>query len=173
MVLVLACILTVLVAFRMGQIYGEKTRNLAYGDKNAGRNKEITMETLAPPLKEIGGEKENIAKTSPPAPVEKTTVAKSKGDHIIIIATYSQKRDLEPVQKYYKQNGVETEIQYRGGYYFLITKNRYASTKRTGSDGFYALEKMKQIGAGYRAPTGYETFGSRPFQDAYGRKIKY
>ena len=172
-VLVLACILAVLVAFRMGQIYGEKNRILAYGDKNAGRNEEITTKTATPALQEIRDEKENIAKTSPPAPVAKTTVAKPKGDHIIIIATYSQKRDLEPVQKYYEQNGVVTDIENRGGYYFLITKNRYASTKRTGSDGFYALEKIKQIGSGYRAPAGYETFGSRPFQDAYGRKIKY
>ena len=161
-VLVLACILAVLGAFRLGQIYGEKTRN-----------EEIIPKTPAPSFKEIRDEKENIAKTSPPAPVEKTSVAKPKGDHIIIIATYSQKRDLEPVQKYYKQNGVEAEIQNRGGYYFLITKNRYASTVRIGSDGFYALDKIKQIGAGDRAPTGYETFGSRPFQDAYGRKIRY
>ncbi len=172
-VLVLACILIVLVAFRMGQIYGEKNRILPYVDKNAGRNEEIITKTAAPSLKEIRDEKENIAKTSPPTPVEKTTVAKPKGDHIIIIATYSQKRDLEPVQKYYKQNGVVTEIENRGGYYFLITKNRYASTLRTGSNGFYALEKIKRIGAGYRAPTGYEIFGSRPFQDAYGRKIRY
>jgi len=158
----------------MGQIYGEKNRNLAYGDKDAGRNEEITTKTAAPPLKVITNKKKTISKTTiPAASAEKTTVAKPKGDHIILIATYAQKRDLEPVQKYYKQNGVETEIQYRGGYYFLITKSRYASTIRTGSDGFYALEKIKQIGAGYRAPTGYETFGSRPFQDAYGRKIRY
>jgi len=173
-ILVLAGILTVLGAFRMGQIYGEKNRTLAYGDKDAGRNEEITTKTATPPLREITDRKEIIDKTTiPAASAEKTTVAKPKGDHIIIIATYSQERDLGPVQKYYEQNGVETEIQYRGGYYFLITKNRYASTVRTGSDGFYALGKIKQIGAGYRAPSGYETFGSRPFQDAYGRKIRY
>ena len=173
MVLVLACILAVLGVFRLGQIYGEKNQIPTYGDKDAGRNEKIITETATPLLQEITDKKKNISKTPPPAPVKKTTVVKPKGDHIIIIATYSQKRDLEPVQKYYKQNGVETEIQYRGGYYFLITKNRYSSTLRTGSDGFYALEKIKQIGAGYRAPTGYEIFGSRPFQDAYGRKIRY
>jgi hypothetical protein len=172
-VLLLACILTVLVAFRMGQIYGEKSRISSYVDKNSVKNEEIIPKTAAPSFKEIRDEKENIAKTSWPAAVKKTTVAKPKGDHIIIIATYSQGRDLEPVQEHYKENGVEAEIQNRGGYYFLITKNRYSSTVRTGSDGFYALEKIKQIGAGYRSPPGYETFGSRPFQDAYGRKMRY
>ena len=94
------------------------------------------------------------------------------GDHVIVIATYKQGRDLVPVKEYFDQSGIKTEIQERGDYYFLVTKNKFRSPKRTGTDGYTALQRIKQVGVDYEAPPGYESFAPNLFQDAYGMKIR-
>ena len=93
------------------------------------------------------------------------------GDHVIVIMTYRLRRDLEPVKDYFAGNGIATNIEKQGDYYYLLTAEKFKSPKQRDSDGFYALEKIKRIGADYKAPSGYETFGAEPFQDAYGMKI--
>ena len=54
----------------------------------------------------------------------------------------------------------------------IISKDKYQNPKREGSDGFLALQRIKKVGINYKAPRDFETFGSRPFQDAYGEKIR-
>jgi hypothetical protein len=93
------------------------------------------------------------------------------GDHVIVIMTYRLRKDLEPVKDYFASKGIATNIEKQGDYYYLLTTEKFKSPKRRGSDGFNALEKIKEIGADYKAPSGYETFGVEPFQDAYGMKI--
>ncbi len=93
-------------------------------------------------------------------------------DHILVIATYMRNEDLEPVRDYFGRNGIETEILKRGSYYYLVTKERYPNPRKPGSEGAAALDKIKQIGAKYRAPKGFERFDNTPFQDAYGMKLK-
>jgi hypothetical protein len=93
-------------------------------------------------------------------------------DHVIIIAVYQVKRDLEPVRDFFNANGMPTEIVHRGNWYYLQTKNRYDSPLRRGSDGYYALQQVKRIGKKYDAPTGYESFKANQFQDAYGMNIE-
>lgn len=93
-------------------------------------------------------------------------------DHVLVIATYMRSEDLEPVRDYFGQNGVATEILKRGSYYYLVTKARYPNPRKPGSEGAVALEKIKQIGAKYKAPKGFERFDNTPFQDAYGMKLK-
>ena len=94
------------------------------------------------------------------------------GDHIIIIALCQESRDLEPVKEHYALYGVDTEIEKRGNDYFLVAVKKYQSPKKEGSDGFLALQRIKAIGASYVAPPGYRGFGVKPFQDAYGDKIR-
>ncbi|GAI03054.1 unnamed protein product, partial [marine sediment metagenome] len=94
------------------------------------------------------------------------------GNHVIVIMTYGENRDLEPVKEFFAESGIRTVIEKRGEYYFLLTKDHYQSPERENSDGYKALQKIKRIGASYQAPIGYETFGSMPFQDAYGMKIR-
>ncbi len=94
------------------------------------------------------------------------------GDHVIVIVQYPKKTDLEPVQRYFEVKGVDTEILKKGKYFFLITKRRFESPKREGSGGYIMKERIREIGAGYEAPAGFETFGSKPFQDAYGMKVE-
>jgi hypothetical protein len=93
-------------------------------------------------------------------------------DHVLVIATYTRSEDLEPVRDYFGQNGTETEILKRGSYYYLVTKARYPNPRKPGSEGAVALDKIKQIGAKYKAPKGFERFDNTPFQDAYGMKIR-
>ena len=93
--------------------------------------------------------------------------------NVIVITTYGQRRDLEPVQQHFAAQGVATEIVMRGDRYFLVTQERYTDNPaRSGTPGYAALQRIKEIGAAYKAPEGYEPFGSRPFQDAYGMKVR-
>lgn len=93
-------------------------------------------------------------------------------DHVLVIATYMRSEDLEPVRDYFGQNGTETEILKRGSYYYLVTKARYPNPRKPTSEGAVALDRIKQLGAKYKAPKGFERFDNTPFQDAYGMKIK-
>ncbi|MBN1456240.1 MAG: hypothetical protein JW912_00125 [Sedimentisphaerales bacterium] len=102
---------------------------------------------------------------------DQEVMSRPAGDHVIVIMTYRLRKDLEPVKDYFADNGIATNIEKQGDYYCLLTAERFKSPKQRGSDGFYALEKIKKIGANYKAPSGYETFGAEPFQDAYGMKI--
>ncbi len=74
------------------------------------------------------------------------------------------------MQVYFKQNGIETEVIQRGSYFLLVTKNRFENPEKSGTDGYQMKQTIKRIGAKYKAPDGYERFGSTPFQDAYGMK---
>ncbi|NLH16988.1 MAG: hypothetical protein GX455_10450 [Phycisphaerae bacterium] len=93
-------------------------------------------------------------------------------DHVLVIATYMRSEDLEPVRDYFGQNGIGTEILKRGSYYYLVTKARYPNPRKPGSEGAVVLDKIKQFGAKYKAPKGFERFDNTPFQDAYGMKLK-
>ncbi len=122
---------------------------------------------------------ENVSgNDSKDAPAERGDIGKELlrplADHRIIITTYTNARDLGPVKDYFAKNGVETEIEERAGlgYYFLLTKEKYANPSRKGSDGNVAMYNIKRIGSLYKAPKGYERFAATPFQDAYGEKIK-
>jgi len=122
---------------------------------------------------------ENIDKTTSLAPQKVTAQtppalipATSAGDHVIVIVQYRQKGDLEPVMNYFTVNGIATEIEKRGSYYFLVTKDKFQNPQKQGTDGYLAKNKIKEIGTKYKAPPGFETFGSVPFQDAYGMKLK-
>jgi hypothetical protein len=95
-----------------------------------------------------------------------------KGDHIIVIATYTKPDDLTPVAAYFRQNGIETDVLKQGSYYQLVTKERFENPERSGTDGYRMKQNIKRIGANYKAPSGYERFSSTPFQDAYGKKVK-
>lgn len=132
---------------------------------------------LAVEVVKVAAEAENVIVEPANAEKEKelidqTQVLAPVGDHTIVIMTYSKKKDLAPAKAFFDKKGVETKIEKRGDYYFLLTANRFMSPKREGTDGYYALRKIKQIGAEYQAPPDFETFGETPFQDAYGMKIR-
>jgi hypothetical protein len=125
-----------------------------------------------PPVIQSRLEQKPPAEVKPVKPQEQAKPAKPAGDHIIVIVAYTKQEDLTPVAAYFKKNGVETEVVKQGSYYLLVTKDRFESPERSGTDGYQMKQTIKRLGANYKAPDGYERFSSAPFQDAYGKKVK-
>ena len=98
------------------------------------------------------------------------------GNNRIVIQMYQVRAHLEPVQEYFERMGVATEIPKRNNWYYLVTKNTYDNPERAGTDGYRAKQKIIEIGAGYKAPPGYESFqksdGAKPFSDAFGMRFE-
>ncbi|MGE4286125.1 MAG: hypothetical protein AB7F23_05890 [Phycisphaerae bacterium] len=93
-----------------------------------------------------------------------------EGSNRIVVATYPVSRDLQPVVDYYAANGIELEIVPIGQICYLVSVSRFDSFAE-GSEGSEYLALVKRVGLNYKAPQGYERFSSRPFQDAYGKKM--
>jgi hypothetical protein len=106
------------------------------------------------------------------AEAEVTEPAEQMGNNVIVLVQYHSLADLAPVQAYFAEHGIELEIELEGGRYFLQTKQLYDNPSKPGTDGYKALQKIKEVGKEYKAPAGYETFASNLFQDAYGKKVK-
>ncbi|MEN6309862.1 MAG: hypothetical protein ABFD91_19110 [Anaerohalosphaeraceae bacterium] len=102
-----------------------------------------------------------------PEPVKAT----SSGDNVIVITTYTKRDDLIPVVEYFKTNGIATEIIQEGSYYYVVSQSRFDTVNTPGTEGYQLKQKIKQVGANYKAPAGFERFASKPFQDVYGKKI--
>jgi hypothetical protein len=100
--------------------------------------------------------------------------AGNKGNWIVL-TQYQVSRDLEPVKEYFAKNGIETKVVARSSrgrqMYFLVTADTFESTGRAGSDGYQMIQKIRKVGAGYKAPQNYESFTPHLFGDAYGEKI--
>jgi hypothetical protein len=159
-VFALGMVLAVLVAYRLGQLgFGFPAREAQSSGDTSGRQR-----AAAPPQAPAVGE------TTPPAGRE--PVAASKGDNCIVITQYQTDRHLKPVQTHFADNGIETVIEKINGWYFLRTKQLYENPLRSGTDGSVALKRIKEVGAQYKAPQGFESFKPNLFSDAYGKKVK-
>lgn len=160
--LLLGVILLVLIAFRVGEYSGRTKQTLP-------ANALKTVQSAKGTAPGLTGKKSEATSTA----AKGTDVsARAKGNHRIVIKQYHRSRDLEHVQRYFLTYGIETVIQKRGHQYFLVTKNTYNNPKKAGTDGAAAKKRIIEIGAGYKAPQGYESFAPRLFSDAYGEKIK-
>ena len=155
--LLLGVILLVLIAFRLGQKakseQGATTSNVERAVKTGESSSKV------PNLSAV--------ETKKPA----AAVEKPKGNNRIVIQTYRLRTHLEPVKQYFARFGIETEIKKIGDWYYLVTKDKYENPEKSGTDGYFAKQKIIELGAEYKAPQGYETFGSKPFHDAYGQRF--
>ena len=95
----------------------------------------------------------------------------SKGNHQIVIQTYKKRADLEMVQYHFTEGGIETEIRKRGDTFYLVTTEKYDNPDREGTDGYAAKQKIIEWGVKYKAPQGYEPFGAKSFETAYGKNF--
>ena len=95
----------------------------------------------------------------------------SSGNNRIVIQTWQVRSQLEPVKRFFAENGIATEIREISGMYYLITKDRYANPEKRGTDGYYAKQRIIELGSQYKAPAGYGSFGAKPFYDAYGMRF--
>ncbi len=106
------------------------------------------------------------------APVENKPpkLVEPMGENAIVIASHSSKAQLEPVQQYFAQFGIATEIYKPAGSsrFLLVTQNRYDNIEKPGTEGNEMKKKIMAIGAN----SGLQSFGPKPFQDIYGMKIK-
>lgn len=163
-ILTLVFILAVLVAFRLGRLSEEQTaatENFKFtGSEETASTGPVLEETSEPIKSETATE------------IQEQSPLVYGGDNVVVIATYRIRNDLEPVQEYFARNGVETEIWLRNSYFYLVTKDRFEGTERRGTDGYLMKQKIKKIGADYKAPSGYESFMPNLFQDAYGMKVE-
>lgn len=164
--LLLGLILLILVAFRLGQISGpepaESTSKAPQGTRETAFEAGINRPQRAAPVEERASMPLFAAEAEPVTP---------KGDNRIVIQTYQVRTDLEPVKRYFAGFGIDTEIVKIGDWYYLVTTDKYENPEKQGTDGYSAKQRIIELGAGYKAPPGYETFGSKPFRDAYGMKF--
>jgi hypothetical protein len=149
----LGVILVIVVTFRAGQWLGIKNAGVA-----------VTVKEQIP-AKQAPKTVEAVA--SKPAAAK----AASTGKNRIVIQMYQVRSHLEPVKDYFAKLGVETEILEKNNWYYLVTKNKYDNVDKPGTDGHSAKLKIIELGSGYKAPQGNETFGTKPFSGAFGMKF--
>ncbi len=166
----LGILAVLLVAFQIGKFAADKEQPIA---ASAVASVEATRLVDAPkPAKEVKG-------AATPAVARPETVkpaaAASNKTNWIVIQQYQVGRDLEPVKEYFAKNGIETKIVSRMSrgrqMFFLVTAEMFESTVRPGSEGYQAVQQIRKLGAGYKAPAQYESFAPHLFSDAYGEKV--
>ena len=170
--LLLGLVLLVLVAFRLGQITYLSSQKAT--DSTAKMPE--SMQKAAPEMTTSAPQKAASAeeKAAVPTFTQKVEPVKPKGNNRIVIQTYQVRADLEPVKQYFAQFGIETEIMKISDWYYLVTMDKYENPEKPRTDGYFAKQKIIELGAKYEAPPGYETFakkGKKPFYDAYGKRF--
>jgi len=158
---VLAFVAVLLIFFRLGQIYSIKKAQEPKVAKAV-----VPVQAVIPePVKPAVAEKK-VTPQTPPKMVE------PMGDNIIVITSYDVSSHLEPVKQYFATYGIATEIIKRGSRYLLVTQNRFNSIDKPGTDGYEMKKKIISVGANYKPPagSGFESFGTKPFQDVYAMK---
>jgi hypothetical protein len=168
-VLLLAFIIVILVSYRLGQVsYRTERRQASRSDNTMPEmDNERSIEKAVSDIPQPSGAAENSkAETEVAEPVEPT------GNNVIVLVEYHSLPDLAPVQAHFAEHGIELVIDPQSGSYFLQTKQLYDNPSKPGTDGYKALQKIKEVGKEYKAPEGYETFAPHYFSDAYGKKVK-
>jgi len=158
--IVLCFVLVALVLFRLGQIGGQATGL----DSDAGltSSAQNTKASSEMPVKKVEQNKKSAAASD---------AGKTEGSNRIVIQTWRSRSQLEPAKKYFDQAGVATEIRKIGNTYYLVTTDKYDNPEKKGTNGYKAKERIVELGAKYKSPAGYGSFGPKPFHDAYGMKF--
>ena len=167
----LGMLLAAVVLFRLGQRVGN--RNIPANTPAAAKPVVIPSTSSVQSGAPSGGQ----VKPAPNVPATDVTarsagdVGTSTGRNRIVLKMYQVRSHLEPAKEYFDKMGVATEIIEKDNWYYLVTKNKYDNPGKAGTDGYLAKQKIIELGAGYKAPAGFETFGPNPFSDAYGKKF--
>jgi hypothetical protein len=185
---VMAFVLLLVIAFQFGQAMGRRHAG-AVASKASEKASEVVLNLAdtAKAAKEMAklssaSATRRIAVQSTVTPAASTTASEraaepaksseNKGDeYAIVLKELASPRDLEPAKQYFDEHGIATEIVKNSrGSYFLLTKERYNSISR-GTAFDAATRKIKQVGADYRPPAGYNGFAPQMFSDVYGKKM--
>lgn len=162
----LGVLLVVVVAFRLGERVGSPSTSSGQASSARPSSPQAGQAQITPtaPVKNIQGQAGVGAK--------QPASSGQGGRNRIVIQMYQVRTHLEPAKEYFDKLGVATEIIERSNWYYLVTKNGYDNPDKPGTDGFLAKQKIIELGAGYKAPAGYETFGPKPFKDAFGMRFE-
>jgi len=160
----LGIVLLLLVMFRLGQF-------MAYPRAGAEQSEMSTGSAAA------GAVRDTQPSGMITGQIKPGETIKPGGNNRIVIAQYPTDRDLRPVQEHFSNYGIATIIEKRPlsngrTRYFLLTRDTYDNPNRAGTNGYKVRMRIKEIGAEYKAPPGYEKFTPRLFSDAYGEKIE-
>jgi hypothetical protein len=165
---VLGVLLAAVVLFRLGERVGgrEVAGNAPAVTKPAvnkpAESRPVTQDT--PVVKQPTAQDTSAAGVGANQPT-------STGRNRIVLKIYQVRSHLEPAKEYFDKMGVATEIIEKNNWYYLVTKNKYDNPEKAGTDGYLAKQKIIEIGSGYKAPVGFESFGPKPFSDAFGMRF--
>ncbi len=170
----LGMLLAAVVLFRLGQRVGN--RNIPANTPAAAKPVVIPSTSSVLSGAPSGGQVKPAAQIAPATDATanqaaQATSATSTGRNRIVLKMYQVRSHLEPAKEYFDKMGVATEIIEKDNWYYLVTKNKYDNPGKAGTDGYLAKQKIIELGAGYKVPAGFETFGPNPFSDAYGKKF--
>jgi len=185
---VLVAILIMLGAFRLGQM----NSGLGLAEPPTGSAGKLEQPGPRPSEGDAGQVSGEPDGASPGKEADAVTAtAPVQGDHVIVLAQYPKRDDLLAAKEYFDQKGVPTDVieiavlrEYltrqrmnvnvlgNAEGFILVTSTYYTNPKSQGSDGYKALQKIIELGRGYKAPAGREPFAPKYFSDAYPMKIR-
>ncbi len=166
--LVLVFLLLLVIAYGLGKrSYAAKVKTAGPAPTTQSNNQDSPVRLTASGNVQPAG---NVVSRQPVNPG--AVPAKTTGDHVIILKEYHALADLKAAQEYFRKNLIMTEIVPRNNRYFLQTIDTYDNPEREGTDGFKAKQRIIEIGKGYKAKNGNESFAPNLFSDAYGMKVK-
>lgn len=186
----LLVIVAILVVYQLGQL-DERARYRPNDTSQANAG----VEPVGP---EASGQSDQGRSTAPsgdrrvqPQGGTTASVAGRKSDHVIVLAQYPKREDLEQVQKFFEKHGISTTIHsfatlrahFRSkahlnanvvpkGDGFMLVSNTCENPEVKGTNGYAVKQKIIELGAQYEAPSGFESFAGHHFSDAYGMKVK-
>lgn len=180
----LGLLLLLLLAFRFGQFSAgnrsQKPVSQPPGNSGVGNNSRsgTALPGLSSPATRTTAGNDNAGRTensAPSTPVsrENVTLGDPDGTNVIVIAEYKVQRDLEPVQKFFNENGIPTQLYQVGDKVQLWTVDKFKDNPANpGTKGNEVIKYIEKIGKNYKAPDNYESFAPHKFSDAYGRKVE-
>jgi hypothetical protein len=75
------------------------------------------------------------------------------------------------LREHFAEYGLDTSRLPQGDGYMLATKIFYQNPDRAGTDGYEMMQRIIELGRGYEAPPGRESFAPNYFSDAFGMKV--
>ncbi|MBN2589650.1 MAG: hypothetical protein JXA96_07300 [Sedimentisphaerales bacterium] len=171
----LGLILLLLLAYRFGQFSSGNVRQSVTepaGNSGGNSNSRPGVTGLASPASMTTPAADNTENRVPENTENVAGFGDPDGDNVIVIAEHGNLSQLRPVEKYFNDNEIPTQIYQVGDRYQLWTVAKFKGDPKTsGTTGNIVLQKIIDIGANYEAPQGYESFAAHKFSDAYGRKV--
>jgi hypothetical protein len=182
-VVVLVVLLVVLATFRIGQKFSG-----AKGVATATAKMPVQTTPPSVPTGTMAASTTQVSSAAAPASTGSESPQK-EGDNWIVLAQHRNEADLLEVAKYFATYGIELKVHELSGLpralkengysaklpggdgYLLVTRFLYGNPNKAGTNGYELRQKIIELGKGYKAPKGFESFAAKHFNDAYGMKI--